>query len=80
MERNVQLYVDDILRAGDILLAAEIRVVGYDLYPGGAGALLVSINDRERAFVLLKSDGIKFTDRPVARGGHLGSRLGNHCR
>jgi hypothetical protein len=61
----VSVYVDAVLRARDILHAAGMRVVGYDLYPRGAGALLISADDRERAFALLSSDGIHFTTTPT---------------
>jgi hypothetical protein len=63
MEPTVSVYVDAVLTARDILEAADIRVVGYDLYPRGVGALVVSANDRERAVGVLSSNGIKLTTR-----------------
>lgn len=64
MEPTVSVYVDAVLTARDILEAADIRVVGYDLYPHGMGALLVSVNDRERAVGVLSSNGIQLTTAP----------------
>jgi hypothetical protein len=64
VEPTVSVYVDAVLRARDILLAEDIRVVGYDLYPHGVGALLISGEDRERAFAVLMSEGIQFTTTP----------------
>jgi hypothetical protein len=64
LEPALSLYVNTVLRARDILLAEDIRVVGYDLYPNGVGALLISGEDRKRAFAVLTSEGIQFTTTP----------------
>ena len=64
MEPTTWLYVGAVLHARDALLAADIRVVGYNLYPDAAGALLIYDDDRERAFAALTLDGIQFTTTP----------------
>lgn len=61
LEPTTRLYVGAVLHARDVLLAADIRVIGYDLYPNDAGALAISGDDRERAFAALTSNGIQFT-------------------
>lgn len=61
MDLTDLIYVDAVLHARDRLLSANIRVIGYDFYPNGAGALRISSDDRERAVAALTANGIRWT-------------------
>lgn len=61
----VLLYVDAVLRARDTLLSANIKVIRYDLYPNGKGALRIPDHDRERALAALTANGIPFATTPM---------------
>ena len=61
----VLLYVDAVLRARDALLLANIKVVRYDLYPNGRGALRIFNRDRDRALASLTANGIPFATKPT---------------
>lgn len=61
LEPTVSLYFDAVLHARDVLLAANIQVIEYDLHPKGVGALLIRRDDLERGLAALTSRGIQCT-------------------
>lgn len=60
---SIWLYVDPVLRARDVLLDAEIRVIRYDLYPHHTGAVLIPTHDRKRAIDVLANRRIRVSQQ-----------------